>query len=73
MTCNIFYVKDNILKLKRVVIVTNHDLTFIAEKMHKIGPDSIWIGQQVYGLVYDFLNQRVNFIEVLSFHFHMPL
>ena len=53
--------KANILNLKRVSIATNHDLTFIAEKMQKIGPDSVRIGQQVYGPIYDFLNQHVNF------------
>ena len=63
MAWNFFYVKANFLHLKRVVITTNNDLTVIVQNMHKIGPYSVWIGQQLYALVYDFLNQHVNFFD----------
>jgi len=49
-----------------VAISTNHDLILIAQEVHKIRPDSVLIGQQVYGLVYDFLNHYVNLFDLLG-------
>jgi len=66
MTSNLLHVKANIFKLKRVVIATSHDFTFIAQKIHKFEPDSRQIWQQVHGLVCDFLDQHVNFLDLLG-------
>jgi hypothetical protein len=64
-----FYLKANIFKLKRVGILNNHDLIFITQKTHKTGPNSVQIGKQVCGQVYDFLNQHVNFFDLLGVGF----
>jgi len=66
MTWKLFHVDDSILNLKGLVIATNHDFTFIAQKMHKTGADAIRIGQQVHGLACDFLNQHVNILNLLG-------
>jgi len=66
MTCNFFYVKANIWNLKRFVIAKNHDITFIFQEIYKSGLDSVRIRQQVCGLVYNFLNQHVNFYDLLG-------